>query len=114
MVGAGRVQVERASRPRPGEVWVFVGGQGQLIAHRCWRTRPQLYFQGDANRAPDPPLDPDHLVGRVTAIERDGRWQIPAGYDRARGLLVLRYQSVRRVLGQREPAWLRNARRRDA
>lgn len=112
MVGASRVQVVSGGHPRPGEVWVFVGADGQLIAHRCLQAGTRLRFQGDANRVPDEPLDQGQLVGRVTAVERDGRWRSPPRSERLRGVATLRVQAVLHRAGPHQPGWLRTLRAR--
>ena len=67
-----RVLLESKPRPRPGQVWVFVNDDGELIAHRCIAQRDKLYlFQGDAAADPDPPIAATRLVAAVRAIDRD-------------------------------------------
>ena len=60
-----------------GEVILFER-DGRLFAHRVVEKvggpeRTLLITQGDGLRAPDPPVAPEELLGRVTAIVRGGR-----------------------------------------
>jgi len=61
----------------PGDVVLFLR-KGGFAAHRVVEKagepeRPLLITRGDALRVPDPPVSPDELLGRVTAILRGGR-----------------------------------------
>lgn len=61
----------------PGEVVLFMRNGG-FAAHRVVEkvTGPErtlLITRGDALRVPDPPVSPEELLGRVTAILRGGR-----------------------------------------
>lgn len=49
-----------------------------LVVHRLLRMvrvsgEPLMQLQGDNNDRPDPPVQPDRLVGRVVAVRRGGR-----------------------------------------
>jgi len=60
-----------------GDVVVFER-EARLITHRVVEKvagpkRALLITRGDAVRAPDPPVTPEELIGRVTAILRAGR-----------------------------------------
>jgi signal peptidase I len=60
-----------------GDVVVFER-EARLVTHRVVEklTKPErtlLITRGDALRAPDPPVSPEELLGRVTAILRGGR-----------------------------------------
>lgn len=50
-----------------------------LVAHRliakyhCYDGRVRLICQGDAIPWPDPEIKPDEVLGRVVAVNRDGR-----------------------------------------
>jgi hypothetical protein len=60
-----------------GEVILFER-DGRLFAHRVVEKvggpeRTLLITQGDGLRAPEPPVAPGELLGRVTAIVRGGR-----------------------------------------
>jgi hypothetical protein len=61
----------------PGEIVLFAR-QGRLVAHRVLRKIYQqeglfLLTRGDRLRKPDPPVSPEELLGRVTAIVRGDR-----------------------------------------
>lgn len=61
----------------PGDV-VLIARNGGFSAHRVVEKvvgagRTLLITRGDALRAPDPPVSPEELLGRVTAILRGGR-----------------------------------------
>ena len=61
----------------PGDVVLFARNGG-FAAHRvvekvCGGDHTVLITRGDALRAPDLPVSPEELLGRVTAILRDGR-----------------------------------------
>jgi hypothetical protein len=75
-----RVAVERAGETRKrGELLLFRGG-GERVVHRYLgpasteRGAPCLRTRGDANPMLDAPLDPEDVLGRVVACERDGVW----------------------------------------
>lgn len=61
----------------PGEVVLFAHHDG-FAAHRVVEKvggpqRPQLITRGDRLRQADPPVSPEEVLGRVTAILRGGR-----------------------------------------
>ena len=61
----------------PGDV-VLRERNGAFLAHRVvekvdWPERTLLITRGDASPAPDLPVTPEQLLGRVTAILRGGR-----------------------------------------
>jgi hypothetical protein len=61
----------------PGEVVLFER-DGRLLAHRvvekvCGPEGTLLITRGDGLRAAEPPVSPEELLGRVTAIVRGGR-----------------------------------------
>ena len=65
------------SAVRPGDVVVFTRGM-ELVAHRVLRQRRRegrriFITKGDVLNAPDEPVAEESLVGRVVAIERNGR-----------------------------------------
>jgi hypothetical protein len=65
-----RVLVTTADRPHLGEIWAFVGADGQIVVHRCLGRRGGGYaFKGDGLPARDPIVPPSTLVGRVVAID---------------------------------------------
>jgi hypothetical protein len=77
--------VEVAPRPRywPGDVLAFRGRDGQFILHRLigWRRRSGRWHfvtLADAARRPDPPLAPEHILGRA-AVPVPVRRRILAG-----------------------------------
>ena len=78
-----RAVVRPGARPRWGEVWVFVTAEGAVTVHRCrGRQSGGWRFQGDRRANPDPLVTDDRLVGRVVAVERDGRRRRLGALDR--------------------------------
>lgn len=69
-----RVLVEATERPRPGEVWAFVGPTGAVAVHRYLRRQRdgRLLFRGDAVAYEDDAVAQEQLVGRVRRAEREG------------------------------------------
>jgi hypothetical protein len=64
---------------RSGDILLYRRSQA-AIAHRLVRVtsplhveRPQLVLRGDAADCADPPIGIDQVLGRVIAVERDGR-----------------------------------------
>jgi len=71
------VHRQAASEISPGDVVLFTR-RGGFAAHRVVEKvggpeRTLLVTRGDALRAPDAPVSPEELLGRVTAILRGGR-----------------------------------------
>jgi hypothetical protein len=71
------VRRQNATEICQGEVVLFER-DGRLLAHRVVAKlggpeRTLLVTRGDALRAPDSPVSPEELLGRVTAILRGGR-----------------------------------------
>jgi hypothetical protein len=71
------VHRERMAGVSKGDIVVFER-EARLVTHRVVEkvTGPErtlLITRGDALRAPDPPVTPEELLGRVTAILRGGR-----------------------------------------
>jgi signal peptidase I len=72
------VQPLSGSTPLTGDILLYRRSEG-AIAHRVIGTtwsaggRPKLIFRGDAANCCDPPIDTAMLLGRVVAVERDGR-----------------------------------------
>jgi hypothetical protein len=71
------VRRQKAAEICPGEVVLFER-DGRLLAHRVVEKvsgpeRTLLITRGDGLRAPDWPVSPEELLGRVTAILRGGR-----------------------------------------
>ncbi|MEM9032976.1 MAG: S24/S26 family peptidase [Actinomycetota bacterium] len=97
------VEVVGRARPRPGEVWAFVGDDGAVLVHRYRRrVRDGLSFRGDGNRSNDAPVTTDHLIGRVVRVTTaDGRTIRLGGTDRLRGLARLVADAVGRRLPRR-------------
>jgi hypothetical protein len=86
-----RVLVAAGDRPRRGEVWAFVVDEGLVVVHRFRRERDDsLWFQGDGNTGVDRPVRPEMLVGRVVAVDVEGRRRTRLGtLARIRGRLWL-------------------------
>jgi len=71
------VRRQSAAEISPGDV-VLCARPGGFLAHRVLAKLPgptgeRLITRGDAQRTPDPPVSPEELLGRVTAILRNGR-----------------------------------------
>ena len=71
------VRRQNATEICPGEVVLFER-DGRLLAHRVVEKvggpeRTLLITRGDGLRAPEPPVLPEEVLGRVTAIVRGGR-----------------------------------------
>lgn len=78
------LHVHPAEHHRLGDVLLRVQGNN-WIAHRLIRhTRdaeglPRLILRGDALPAPDPPVPPETVLGRIVGIERKGQIRSPDG-----------------------------------
>lgn len=58
-----------------GDIVLFLGGNGQLIAHRAISIRGNLVTtKGDRNTIADHPMQTDQLLGVVEAVTFRGRW----------------------------------------
>jgi signal peptidase I len=77
---------------------------GMQVVHRVWRPTAPVLTRGDAGRAFDPVLLEGDLLGRVVAIETDGRWRTVPSYPinailgAGSVLVAALYSSLRRVL----------------
>lgn len=80
-----------APTPQAGEIWAFCAVNGTLLVHRSrGRTRDGRWrFEGDANGYADAAVPSSHLIGRVVAVEHEGRVREVARRDRAVGRLRL-------------------------
>ncbi len=88
--GAAACSSTARRRARRGEVWAFVGETGEVVVHRFLRdVGGQLWFRGDANVAADRPVPPERLIGRVAAVEVDGRRRDLGRVARWRGRLAV-------------------------
>lgn len=99
---ADRVKVAPGGVPQRGQVWVFVSSAGQIVAHRCRRAPvggAAAVFRGDGNMHADGPVDAGMLVGRVTAVQRRGRWQSLGLRAWLHGALARAATLLRRVIG---------------
>jgi hypothetical protein len=81
-------------------VWAFVLDGGEIVVHRFLRAvAGQLWFRGDGNRAADRPVSATNLVGRVVAVEMNGRERAIGGpLRRWRGRAKLDVSAVARRL----------------
>ncbi len=68
---SARVRIRRSGRPRPGEVWAFVGSDGSIVVHRCLRRFDAGYygFRGDGISIDDAPVASTRLIGRVSEAQ---------------------------------------------
>jgi hypothetical protein len=62
-----------ASRLRSGDVVMLRTADDSLLVHRVIRTGSPLLTCGDGVVRPDPPCEPDLVIGRVRFVERSGR-----------------------------------------
>jgi len=87
-----------------GDIVLFAR-EGRLFAHRVVSSAGQhgggrLVTRGDALRAPDPPVTPAELLGRVCLILRAGKWTAPrAGLSLCGFLLAALVSRSARVAG---------------
>ncbi|MFW5875832.1 MAG: S24/S26 family peptidase [Myxococcota bacterium] len=86
-----------------GDPVLFRGPDGDPCLHRViGRRHGRLLVRGDANRRPDPPLDPEGVLGTVQGLVL-GRWQwtgAPRPVQRAgRRALLLSLPAVRLGFG---------------
>lgn len=88
----------------PGHIVLF-GREGRLFAHRVVektgrQDRAFLVTRGDCLGKPDPPVCPQELLGRVTAIVRGERRLVPrlTGWGRVASWLLRRSDFGTRVL----------------
>jgi phage repressor protein C with HTH and peptisase S24 domain len=90
---------------RPGELIVFVVDD-TLIAHRLVRRTGHYWIaQGDHRLAPDRPLRPDQVVGRVIAAYQNNRRCWPRRFSPLwRVAWLTRYQALRAARAARA-AW---------
>jgi hypothetical protein len=105
-----RVRVVAVSRPHRGEVWAMCSDDGRVIVHRVLGVVDgRWWLQGDANRAPDPPVELERLIGRVDEIDIDGRRRQLGAFDRviarARLDIAAMWNRVARIV--RSLGWLR-------
>ena len=85
-------------RAHLGSLVVFAAGD-ILIAHRLVRRAGgQWVMQGDGRWVPDPPVEPEHILGVVVAAYQDGRRCWPHRAEPAlRWFWVVRYYLLRPI-----------------
>ena len=69
-------EIEVAPLPERAQIGslVVIAVGDTLIAHRLvCRAGGQWVTQGDGRRTPDPPVEPEHILGVVVAAYQDGR-----------------------------------------
>jgi hypothetical protein len=77
------VLVVQSSMPRRGEVWAFCDSSGTVVVHRYQRRAGADHvFQGDTHAVVDAPVGDAQLIGRVSAVRRDGRVRTLGWTDR--------------------------------
>jgi hypothetical protein len=92
----GRVLVRAAAQPRPGEVWAFIGRNGELLVHRHVRQRRGGHlFRGDNRQHDDAPVEAAQLVGRVLAVHDRRGDRVLGRVDRVRGVVL---DTIRRAV----------------
>lgn len=63
---------------KKGDIILFYTLQGQLIAHRFYKTdRTLYYFKGDTNLGFDEPIESRQILGRLEAIYKKSRKVLP-------------------------------------
>ena len=86
-----QVQPVTPQELRKGDIVLFLGPQGSYVTHRLIRKVKAngrlvvLITQGDNTEAQDIPIQAQEVVGKVVAIEREGRW---LRLDRGMGRLL--------------------------
>jgi len=96
------VRMVSSGRPRPGEVWAFVGDDGRVIVHRIRTIGPDtVTHRGVGNYRDDRPVGRDRLVGRVVSSSSDGRSTRFGRLDAAISAMAFRARSMARSLGLR-------------
>jgi hypothetical protein len=83
------VRVVPADRPRRFEIWAYCNQRGALVVHRYRRRQRGVHrLVADVRLRPDPTVRNGQLVGRVTAVRRDGRTRRLGPRDRLTGALA--------------------------
>ena len=91
-------EVQPLFRLRPGDIVLFYRG-GTFCTHRLRELRgSELLTQGDANRQADFPVRAEECLGRVIAIERNGKPITLLKYHPALALLLPGLALFRRLL----------------
>lgn len=67
-----RVVAAKPEDVRRGEIVLFER-DGRLFAHRVVESGARLITRGDRHRHDDPPVEARELLGRVSAVLREGR-----------------------------------------
>lgn len=99
-----RVLVEDLGRgPRVGEIWAFVDRHGDVIAHRHLRSTrsDRLVFRGDTAPSADPPVRPEWLIGKVTAVVTPGDSWKPRRIEAIRPVARAGIRSLKRRIRRR-------------
>jgi len=92
-----RVRIVAAARPRRGEVWAMCNDDSRVIVHRALGVVDgRWWLQGDTNRAPDPPVGLDRLIGRVDEIDVAGRRRRLGAFKRLIGRARLDAAALRK------------------
>ena len=80
------VLVAHDASPRRGQLWAYCDEAGRVVVHRYRRhTSAGHVLQGDTRVQPDPPVQDERLIGRVTAVRRRGRDRHVGWSDRCLG-----------------------------
>lgn len=93
-------------RPRPGSLIVFALGDA-LVAHRLVRRTPRGWMaQGDGRLGPDPALQPEQVLGLVSAAYAGDRRIWPGRLERAAACFwVARYHALRAAMPPLRVVW---------
>ena len=70
------IYFKHPDRPlRRGDMVVYQRQNGQYIAHRVWKAKPEgVYLVGDAQEQIEGPLSEAQVFGLVTKVQRKGKW----------------------------------------
>jgi hypothetical protein len=90
--------VDRAARPRVGEIWAFVADDGGIVVHRIREHDGHTVTgRGTGNRYDDEPVPVSRLVGRVVAArDADGHTRRFGPLDRRRAAASLHMRRLAR------------------
>jgi signal peptidase I len=108
---------------RSGDILLFTTDMGTLVGHRYLRSmqirgKTVHICKGDSNRAPDPPVDPEQVLGKLVSLRKSAdpipveRW-----WFRGWGWVIVRFPMLsacihlylrihRKVRGMRRRSWV--------
>jgi signal peptidase I len=91
---------------QPGEILLYRDAAGRPVAHRLigftsGDDGPALVLKGDSAAAPDLPVRPAQVLGRVSTLERGGRLINPHGMQSRLGCRL--YAAFSRIKNRLQP-----------